>query len=178
MDNANSLTLTQNIEKQVEEISKNLGVPHADRTVLKISATEDPNKKTLTLLSGSWESDKPWFVVDEANRVHALTSSESFMHLVRSMQFATNENFGLKLEKAIWSYFPIDFQDVWAVATSELKKLLDKNGSGKIVEVDIEKLIGVIHKKHPNLFYHIREEHLLRGEEGGYEENGGLTPHN
>lgn len=161
MDNSKSLTITKSVEKKIDEISKSLEVDSSDRTVLKLSATDDPRKKTLLLVSGSWEGEKPWFVVDEKNEVHALANAQSLMNFVRSMQFATNENFGLKLEKAIWKYFPIDFQDVWVVATTELKNLLEENNNARILEVDIESLIDKIRIAHPNLFYHIKDESLL-----------------
>lgn len=174
----NSIVLAQGVEQKIDEVSKSLDLPKNERTVLKLSPTDDPHRKNLALLSGSWQNKMPWIVVDENNEVHALTSSESFMSLVRSLQIATNENFGLKLEKAIWKYFPIDFHDVWVVATNELKKLLEKNENARILEIDIENLIDHIYKRHPNLFYHIKEENLLHSDESSHADDGGFTSHN
>lgn len=153
----NNKALSTEVKNKIDEISTSLDLGATARTVLKITPCDDPRKKTLTLLSGDWNGDKPWFIVDEKGEVHALSTAESLMGFIRSMQFASNENFGLKLEKAIWKYFPIDFHDVWTVATEELKRLLHKDEDAKILEVDIEALIETIYKKHPNLFYHIKE---------------------
>ncbi|MGE4294161.1 MAG: DUF2603 domain-containing protein [Campylobacterales bacterium] len=156
----NSKALTKATQKKIDEISKSLDLAQSGRTVLQLAATDDPNKKTLELLSGEWDTGKPWFVVDEKGEVHALTSVESFMHFIHTMQHASNENFSLKLEKAIWKHFPVDFHDVWVVAMGELESRLAKNRDSRILEVDIESLIDRIHREHPNLFYHLKEEAL------------------
>ena len=162
----NSKALTKATQKKIDEITKSLDLKQNGRTVVQLAGTDDPNKKTLELLSGEWDMAKPWFVVDEEGEVHALTSVESFMHFIHTMQNASNENFSLKLEKAIWKHFPVDFHDVWIVAMSELESRLAKNRESRILEVDIESLIERIHREHPNLFYHLKEE-MLEQERAG-----------
>ncbi|GHS86685.1 UPF0763 protein [Campylobacterota bacterium] len=148
------------LQQKIDEVAKSLNLAQNSRTVLRVSPTDDPNKKTLELLSGEWDPQKPWFVVDEGGKIHALTSIDSFMQFIHSLHAVSGENFGLKLEKAIWRNFPIDFNDVWTVAISELDAKLVKNRDTRMLEVDIESLIERIRKEHPNLFYRIREEVL------------------
>ncbi|GHV59679.1 UPF0763 protein [Campylobacterota bacterium] len=152
--------------QQIEEIANSLDISQNNRTVLKLSATDNPSKKTLELLSGEWDPKKPWFVVDEDGGIHALTSVESFLKFINSVHTVSSENFSLKLEKAIWRNFPVDFQDVWAVAIGELETRLAKDRNTRILEVDIESMVERIRQEHPNLFYHIKEEALqqLSGE--------------
>ncbi|MDR1451999.1 MAG: DUF2603 domain-containing protein [Helicobacteraceae bacterium] len=149
-------TIGKAVQKQIDEIAKSLDLAHSGRTVLRLGGTDDPNKKTLELLSGEWNADTPWFIVDESGKIHALTNIESFMQFIRSLHGVSSENFSLKLEKAIWRNLPVDFGDVWAVAIGELEGRLSKNRDSRILEVDIESLVERIRKEHPNLFYHIK----------------------
>ncbi|MDR2034056.1 MAG: DUF2603 domain-containing protein [Helicobacteraceae bacterium] len=157
-------TLGKAVQKQIDEIVRSLDLAQSGRTVLRLSGTNDPNKKTLELLSGEWDTKKPWFIVDESGTIHALTSVESFMQFIHSLHSVTSENFGLKLEKAIWRNLPVDFGDVWAVAIGELESRLAKNRDSRILEVDIESLVDRIRREHPNLFYHVKENELERGD--------------
>ena len=118
----NSKALTKATQKKIDEITKSLDLKQNGRTVVQLAGTDDPNKKTLELLSGEWDMAKPWFVVD--------------------------------------------FHDVWIVAMSELESRLAKNRESRILEVDIESLIERIHREHPNLFYHLKEE-MLEQERAG-----------
>ncbi len=149
--------LPKAIEKQIDALSQTLDLHHRRRTVVRLHATDDPRRKSLELISGEWEGDQPWFVVDESGTVHALTSVAALMHFIQTMQSSTNENFSLKLEKAIWQHFPIDFHDVWVVAMNELQKRLATSPDSRVLEVDIDRLIDRIHREHPNLFYRIKE---------------------
>lgn len=153
----NAKALPKAIEKQIKDLSKTLDLGSRGHTVVRLASTDNPKRKTLELLSGDWEGNHPWFVVDESGIVHALTSVEALMHFIQTMQSSSNENFSLKLEKAIWKHFPIDFHDVWVVAMSELEKRLATNRESRILEVDIDRLIERIHTEHPNLFYHLKE---------------------
>ena len=146
--------------QKIEEVASSLDLANSARTVVKIADTIDPKKKTLELISGDWDTKKPWFVIDDGGKVFALTSAESFMQFIHSLHAVSSENFSLKLEKAIWRNFPIDFGDVWAVANGELEGKLAINRDTRILEVDIETLVEHIRKEHPNLFYHISDESL------------------
>lgn len=149
--------LPKAVQRQISELSKTLDLGSNSHTVVRLASTENPKRKTLELLSGQWEGTQPWFVVDEEGGVHALTSVKALMHFIQTMQSSSNENFSLKLEKAIWKHFPIDFHDVWVVAMGELEKRLATNRESRILEVDIERLIERIHHEHPNLFYHLKD---------------------
>ncbi|MDR2638783.1 MAG: DUF2603 domain-containing protein [Helicobacteraceae bacterium] len=152
------LALGAAVQKQIDEIAKSLDLAQNGRTVVRLCGTDDPNKKTLELISGEWDPSKPWFVVDEGGKIHALTNIESFMQFIRSLHGVSSENFSLKLEKAIWRNLPVDFGDVWAVAIAELESRLAENRESRILEVDIERLVERIRKEHPNLFYHIKDD--------------------
>jgi hypothetical protein len=147
-------------QRQIDEIAKSLDLAQSGRTVLRLNDTDDPNKKTLELLSGEWDPKKPWFIIDAGGAIHALTSVESCMQFIRSLHGVSSENFGLKLEKAIWQNMPVDFSDVWAVAIGELESKLANNRDSRILEVNVESLIERIRREHPNLFYHIKEDVL------------------
>ncbi|GHV09672.1 UPF0763 protein [Campylobacterota bacterium] len=144
--------------QKIEEVASSLDLSSSARTIIKIGDTTDPKKKTLELISGEWDTKKPWFVIDDGGKVYALTSVESFMRFIHSLHAVSSENFSLKLEKAIWRNFPIDFGDVWAVAIGELEGKLAVNHDTRILEVDIETLVERIRKEHPNLFYHLTDE--------------------
>ncbi|MDR2905207.1 MAG: DUF2603 domain-containing protein [Helicobacteraceae bacterium] len=155
--------LNKSLQQKIDEAAKSLDIAQGGRTVVRLGATDNPKRKTLELLSGEWDTRKPWFIVDETGKIHALTSIDAFMQFIHSIHTVSGENFSLKLEKAIWRNFPVDFNDVWAVAIGELDLRLAENSDTKILEVDIESLVERIRREHPNLFYHIKEEAIESG---------------
>ena len=144
--------------KKVDLLSKSLGFGEQDKTLFEIKKTNDPKVKELHLQSGSWESEDPWFAIDEEDtkKAYAFIPSDSFTQMLKVLQQTQKENFDLKLEKTIWQNIPNDFDDVWIVAMDEIKKLAQDEGN-KPVSVDLEKLITDIKKDHPNLFINLRE---------------------
>ncbi|DAB32782.1 MAG: hypothetical protein PWQ42_243 [Sulfurospirillum sp.] len=144
----------------INAISKDIGI--SDKTVIQIEGTQDPDIKRLSLQSGSWEASEPWFIVDEQNKLHTMISMDSVNKIITNFKAAQQENFNLKLEKTIWQNVPIDFQDVWAVAMDEIRMLSKDNGNSKVINVDLEALVGKIKKEHPNLFIDLKDLQILK----------------
>ncbi len=150
----NSVKNHEAIMSQIELLSQTLGLPkNSERTILKMSSNpENPNEKTLKLISGSWDSKGPWFIVDENDKIHTVLPVETTIKLIESLKKAQEENFHLKLEKSIWQNVPIDFEDVWVVAMDEIRKIVQESKDKNILNINIDKLIKKIKKEHPNLF--------------------------
>lgn len=149
------------IFEMINTISKEIGL-NGDKTVIEVENTQDPEVKQLKLKSGSWESNEPWFVVDENKKLHTMISMNSINKIVDSFRASQQENFNLKLEKTIWQNVPIDFHDVWAVAMDEIKEMtLNENKNSKVINVDLEKLISKIKREHPNLFLNLKDLQIM-----------------
>lgn len=142
----------QNSNKAIEKInefSSSLGINKDEQTILEIVASNE-GEKVLSLKSGHWHAPEPWFVVDEQDKIHTLISIASLKNMLEGLKQLQQENFELKLEKAIYQQIPIDFNDAWIVAMDEIKKQA-KNGLME-VNIDLDKLMANIKKEHPNLF--------------------------
>ncbi|GAX87268.1 conserved hypothetical protein [Lebetimonas natsushimae] len=77
---------------------------------------------------------------------------EEYISLMESMKKLMKEVFELKLEKAILSEFPIDYDDVKAVVLEEMKKNPDMN---------LNDIVKKIKTEHPNLFYDINMDNIF-----------------
>lgn len=144
----------------INVISNDIGLD-GDKTVIEIENTDNPEVKRLSLKSGSWGANEPWFVVDEKQKLHTMMSIKSVNKIVENFRATQEENFNLKLEKTIWQNIPIDFQDVWAVAMDEVKSMATQEGEDtKVINVDLDKLIIKIKAEHPNLFLNFKDLHV------------------
>ena len=121
----------------VDEVRKTLDISH--RTIVKIK----DNK--LELVDGSLEN-KPWIVIDENENLNILEDANEYMEIRQLLNKALEENFELKLEKAILTRAPKDYDDVKAVVLQEMEENEHK---------DIEETIDAVHKKYPNLFINL-----------------------
>ncbi len=140
------------IEK-IEILSKKIGLGNnREKTILDIQDTESPDKKLLVLKKGNWDGEEPWFAIDKDEKIHTIISLDTLLQIIKSLKTAQEENFNLKLEKTIWQNIPIDFQDVWTVAMEEIKDKLKDSKYKNSVDINIEKVVKDIKKKHPNLF--------------------------
>lgn len=142
----------------IDKISKNLSVlASKGRTLVEIEATEQADTKVLRLKHGKWNSKKePWLVRDEKQKMHALISIDSLTKIIENYKRLEQETFSLKLEKSILQQLPLDFNDVWSVATQTIQK------EQKEV-VDFDKVISSIKKEHPNLFLNLHDLYLPEG---------------
>ncbi len=144
--------------KKIQEIKNYIGDDNINyETVIEVENTQNPDIKILNLKSGSWNGKEPWFVIDENQKLHTMISLDSIGNLIKNFQQLQEDNFDLKLEKTILQHVPIDYQDVWAVAMDELKKIAGKNNNAKSLSVDLEKLLRKIKKDHPNLFLNLKD---------------------
>jgi len=143
---------------EIEKIKKYVGDDSTNyETVIEVENTDNPDIKTLNLKSGTWSGKEPWFVIDENQKLHTMISMSSINKLIESFKKLQQDNFDLKLEKTILQHVPIDYQDVWAVAMDEVKKLAAKNGNEKTLNIDLEKLLRKIKKEYPNLFLNLKD---------------------
>lgn len=154
--------MDEKVYQKIQNISEDIGIETEEKTIFEIIKTNDPNQKTLSLKSGSWESNEPWFAIDENKNLHTLVSLKSLQKMMDAFREVQQENFHLKLEKTIWQHIPTDFQDVWVVAMDEIKNLAMKSKNKNSINIDIERLVKKIKKKHPNLFINLQE--MLRNE--------------
>ena len=129
----------------------------SNKTLLFVQNSEDENVKTATLLKGDWQNE-PWLSVDEHERIYTMISLSSLQKIADNINQLQQENFKLKLEKAIWKYIPIDFADVWSVATNEIKA----NGT-RFSEDELDVLVNKIRQKYPNLFVDVKR--FIRGKD-------------
>ena len=106
--------------------------------------------KDYEVKEGDKESSLWVIEVDKKTKV-ALDFNE-YISLIESMKKLMKENFELKLEKAILSEFPIDYDDVKAVVLEEMKKE---------PEMNLNEIVKKIKTEHPNLFYDINVDNLF-----------------
>ncbi len=147
---------TLNAIDKINILSKKIGMDeNQEKTILNLEDTDNPDRKLLTLKSGNWDNEEPWFIIDKDGKIHTMLSLDTLLNIIKSLRIAQEENFNLKLEKSIWQNVPIDFQDVWVVAMDEIKKQLKNSKDKKSLNIDIDKVVKDIKKKYPNLFLNL-----------------------
>jgi len=157
------MPLLEKLKKDLGEIAETLSLDADKMTIVRMRPGIDGRHKELELLQGSWETEQPWVIIDENDLPHTMTSAESLSKMIAMFASAQGETFRLKLEKAIWQRYPIDYYDVWAVAMDKIKKLAKSRPDSTIVKLDLDWLVTEIKQEYPNLFYHI--DQLLGHEE-------------
>jgi hypothetical protein len=89
--------------------------------------------------------DNPLWVVAVKDKLKVAIDVSEYLKLMENLKQVLEDNFELRLEKAILSEFPIDYDDVKAVVLEELKNS-DKS---------IEEIVNKVKLEHPNLFYNL-----------------------
>jgi len=141
---------------KIKLLSNRIGLDEdSEKTILNLEDTDKPEQKLLTLQSGDWKNEEPWFIIDKNGKIHTMLSLDTLLHIVKSLKNTQEENFNLKLEKSIWQNVPLDFQDVWVVAMDEIKKQLKNSKDKKSFNIDIDNVVKDIKKKYPNLFLNL-----------------------
>jgi len=106
--------------------------------------------KDLEVLEGDLNSPT-WVMITPDKKLKVVLDSEEYIDFMETLKTTLKENIELKLEKAILSEFPIDYDDVKAVVLEEMKK------SDKSIQEIVEK----VKLEHPNLFYNLDLEKIF-----------------
>ncbi|MEO1922917.1 MAG: DUF2603 domain-containing protein [Nautiliaceae bacterium] len=110
----------------------------------KVNAKTLVECKDLEVLEGDLNSPT-WVMITPDKKLKVVLDSEEYIDFMETFKKTLKENIELKLEKAILSEFPIDYDDVKAVVLEEMKK------SDKSIQEIVEK----VKLEHPNLFYNL-----------------------
>ncbi|ACM92560.1 conserved hypothetical protein [Nautilia profundicola AmH] len=123
-----------------EKIAKKLNIN--EKTVVEC--------KEFEVIEGNL--DNSLWIMHINNEFKIVLDVEEYMKLMETMKNVMKENFELKLEKAILSEFPVDYDDVKAVVLEEMKR--DENAS-------ISEILNKVKLEHPNLFYNLDLEKIF-----------------
>ena len=146
--------------QKVDNLSKALGMEESDKTIFEIRDTDDPNVKELVKLRGEWNADRPMFAYHDHDpkELYVFLGADTFGALVKALKEANEENFNLKLEKAIMRHLPEDYEDVRLVAMDRIKDLIAKKAKdGKPLQLNLDEIVSEIKRKHPSLFINLKE---------------------
>jgi DNA-directed RNA polymerase subunit F len=94
----------------------------------------------------------PLWILKIHDELRVVLEVDEYMRLLETLKNIMKENFELKLEKAILSEFPVDYDDVKAVVLKEMKR--NENAS-------INEIIDKVKLEHPNLFYNLDFEKIF-----------------
>ncbi len=158
------MAFPEHLQNRLGQIAEALDLNAAEMTVVKMRPGSDERHKELELLQGSWDEERAWIILDENDHPHTMTSPQSLSKMIAMLASAQGESFQLKLEKAIWQRYPIDFYDVWAVAMDRIKRQAKLHPESTVVKLDLDWLVTEIKQEYPNLFYHL-DQMLTQGEE-------------
>ena len=124
----------------------------AEKIAQKLNITEKTvvECKDFKVIEGDLKN--PLWIMQINDQLKIVLDAEEYMKLMESMKNIMKETFELKLEKAILSEFPVDYDDVKAVVLEEMKR--DENAS-------ITDIINKVKLEHPNLFYNLDLEKIF-----------------
>ena len=115
----------------------------AEKVAKKIDSKTIVRCNDLEVIEG--DLNAPMWVMEVGDKIKVAMDVDEYMDLMEMSKKILKENFELKLEKAILSEFPIDYDDVKAVVLEEMKN------SDKSIDEIVEK----VKLEHPNLFYNL-----------------------
>ncbi len=116
----------------------------AEKIAKKIESKTIVKCNDLEVIEGDINS--PLWVMEVGDKIKVAMDVDEYIEFMEMSKKLLKENFELKLEKAILSEFPIDYDDVKAVVLEEMKKNNDKS---------IDEVVNKIKLEHPNLFYNL-----------------------
>ena len=122
----------------------------AKKTAEQINSKTIVKCNDLELIEGDLNS--PLWVMMVNDKIKVVMDIDEYLTLMENTKQLLKENLELKLEKAILSEFPIDYDDVKAVVLEEMKKNEDKS---------IQEIVNKIKLEHPNLFYNLDIDKLF-----------------
>ena len=122
----------------------------AEKIAKKINSKTIIKCKDYEIVEG--EIDSSLWIMEIDGKIKVAIDPDEYLEMMELTNKLLKENFELKLEKAILSEFPIDYEDVKAVVLEELKK-----DSNKTINEVLEK----IKLEHPNLFYNLDIDKLF-----------------
>ena len=116
----------------------------AEKIAKKIESKTIVKCNDLEVIEGDINS--PLWVMEVGDKIKVAMDVDEYIEFMEMSKKLLKENFELKLEKAILSEFPIDYDDVKAVVLEEMKHNEDKN---------IKEIVEKVKLEHPNLFYNL-----------------------
>ncbi len=114
----------------------------AEKIAKKINSQTIVKCNDLEVIEGDLNS--PLWVMEVGDKLKVVLDVDEYMEFMEMSKKLLKENFELKLEKAILSEFPIDYDDVKAVVLEEMKHNNEKS---------IDEIVQKVKLEHPNLFY-------------------------
>ena len=156
MSNNEKDTKKREIIKKIDALAKTLGFDHNPHTIYEIRKKEGDETNELTPIQGVWSEENPMFAIDQDDpkKVYVFMNAKLISAILNMLQQTNQENFNLKLEKAIYKHVPVDFEDVRVVAMEKIKektKALEQDGNQPL-RINLDELIADIKKEHPSLF--------------------------
>ena len=118
----------------------------AEKVAKKLNITEKTIVKCNDFEVVEGDLDNPLWILTIQDKLKVVLEVDEYMRLMESLKNVMKENFELKLEKAILSEFPVDYDDVKAVVLEEMKQNEDAS---------INEIIDKVKLEHPNLFYNL-----------------------
>jgi hypothetical protein len=123
----------------------------AKEIATKLNSNTIVKCNNLELIEGDINSPI-WVLITPDDKLKVALEPDEYMKLMETLKEVMKENFELKLEKAILSEFPIDYDDVKAVVLEEMKEDNDKS---------IYEIVKKVKAEHPNLFYNLNIDKIF-----------------
>lgn len=133
-----------------------------NKAIIKMTETEDENKRIFELKNGNWNSEDIWFCIDEKDKTHPMIPFETVKGLAISLGKAKQDNLRLELEKAILQYIPVDYEDVLSVVRERIRDLMKEDKSFHKT-IDFSKVVESVKYDFPNLFMNIEDKIFKMG---------------
>ena len=114
----------------------------AEKIKKEVDAKTFVECKELEVKEGDLTS--PIWIMEVNGEFKVVVDPVMYIKMMKDMNDLLEEVLELKLERAIFNSFPIDYEDVKAIVLKEMKEHPDKN---------IDEILDKIKLENPNLFY-------------------------